>query len=711
MLLYLLLCVISILAGRGILRLTGIQMHSRLSLYLSPIITLTFLTVFLGWGVLFGYTIKQIWATGYLITCLFAVIGIWRADYRFLKDEYVLPATVIILPVGLMAPYFWHGIATYPGSPAMDGWSYIAVGQYLWEYPRGAEGGLAPLYQYAAHLNGTRFIASAFLGFFSPVIGHAGDTQAASGYFLAWALFVFSSTCMFFILTRELDRVLQIAYIGICIFSGWILNMLKVNNYDNALALSFLPAYGGIIFIAEARRWGWVLILAMLSAAIMFCYPEMSPLVFTGVLLFLLQRFIKEKKGIIHWLVLLLMTIAVTSVLVSPWWKTFISFFHTQLGAVVSAQSARPGEGFFPDLLKPDRFLRAFWGFRVWFGNVPAFAFSIFAIFGLYNIFKKGEWGLGFIILLLFCGTMIMVLRSTYDYGAYKFILLNWWGIAFAVISGTISLLGSSKKSIYKWIVGAIFAIFFILNSGSVLKFDKLVSPKSLLEYKQAREITKIVKNEPVVVNVSDDIANIWSVYFLRDIPIHLTEYHGYMAQAHVVPLMERSKSIDVLQSRFLLSDSSSLAQTPSMRLAWAGGPYRLWEISGYSWVVVSRIDNPNGIEKWGGVQGFWIGKGDTRIYLTASRNGKAVISAELVRGPSIPEKTERTLVITTDHGYEKLVTVSGAGIYSFSIPVVGKTTVIIRSPDKPSVSRMPNGDTRPMIVGMRGLEVHMSRE
>ena len=61
--------------------------------------------------------------------------------------------------------------------------------------PKGTEGGLAPLYQYAAHLSRTRFISSAMLAFFSPMTGAAGDTQAAAGAFVAWTLFVFGASC------------------------------------------------------------------------------------------------------------------------------------------------------------------------------------------------------------------------------------------------------------------------------------------------------------------------------------------------------------------------------------------------------------------------------------------------------------------------------------------------------------------------------------
>ena len=48
-----------------------------------------------------------------------------------------LVAISVGLPVVAMLPYFAFGLANYPGSHLPDGWSYVAYGQYLWNYPRG----------------------------------------------------------------------------------------------------------------------------------------------------------------------------------------------------------------------------------------------------------------------------------------------------------------------------------------------------------------------------------------------------------------------------------------------------------------------------------------------------------------------------------------------------------------------------------------------
>jgi hypothetical protein len=709
MVVYLLLCISSILAGRGILRLVGIKAEPRFSLYLSPVITLTFWTIFLGWGILLGYSVKQLWIIGWLATIVLALFGLRRADYRFSKGEWILLGAVVFIPVGLMFPYFWHGIGTYLGSPAPDGWSYSAFGQYLWEYPRGAEGGLAPLYQYASHLSGSRFIASSLLGFFSPLTGLKGDTQASSGYFLAWALFVFSSSCMFFITTKNFSGKRRFMYVGLCVFSGWLLNMLQANNYDNALILSFLPTFGGVIAIIDPHHRRWAIVLAMLAAGIFYCYPEMSPFVLAGALFFMLQRILSERENLRgRWLMLLILAGAAALLITLPWLKNFIQFLQNQLAVAIKNQGPRPGEGIFRELLSPKYGLGAFWGLGYGFLNyLLASALSILSALGVFELFRRRQWGFGALIVLLFCGAMVMIFHAHYDYGAYKFILLNWWGVSFAAISGVDPLLTWFNGKRCRASIMAVFILFFVITGTRIYAFDKSVRPKSIITYKQVEEIKNIVKGEAVIVDVDAGIANEWVVYFLRDMPIHLLEYRIYMDQPHVIPFMERARHIDIQGARFLLSDGRNVDESALMSLMWSGGPYRLWKIPKGNWIVITGVTNPNGIEEWDGAQGFWAGKGDSKIRLFSARNGYAIITAELSRGPSLPDKSEVKILISTNERFEKSVTISRDGPYDFKIPVAaGKNVITLHSLEKPSVTRLPNGDTRPLLLRVKGLKV-----
>jgi hypothetical protein len=727
LIIYLVICVISILMGQGILRLVDVKIDKKCSVYLAPVITLVFWTIFLGWGVLLGFPIKQLWMVGWSATLLLAIIGFRREDYHFLMNEWVLLAEVLAIPICLMAPYFWYGVTSYPGSWFWDGWSYIAYGQYIWEYPRGAEGGLAPLYQYAARLNNGRFVSSSITAFFSPVTGTLGNTQAASGYFLAWAVFVFSSACMLFAVVKieRLGRVFLLTYISISVFSGWLLNVVIANNYDNVLAISSLPAFAGVVYLVDVRDKRWAVVLGGLTAEILYCYPEMSPVVIGGAVVFVLHRIALQKAYLDKWLKLILGTTVVAIFLVSPWIMTFIKFFHNQLNAAIIGQDARPGRGYFPQLMGVDCFLGAFWGFWspfqncagatwkvfIWknVSNILAAVLSIVSLLGLIDLIRRKEWGLYSVIILLLCGAGVMILNFSYDYGAYKLILLNWWGVTFILVSGASLLLERFRENKTGWVVGLCLSSFLVLlillNGARIIDFDKGVSKKNIQIYSQVDEIKRIVNEEAVIVNIHDPQASEWALYFLRDIPIYLIgSNHPYYTDDS---LMNRAKAIDVSKARYLLTNNLESISRDLGKLTWAGGPYRLWRLIKNDWIVLGKIDNPNGIESWGGEQGFWMGKGNTELRLLSSYNGQAFIQGHFSLGPSLPDKASRHILISTDHGYETTVEIVKDGPQMYSIPLVaGMNRVILRPLDNPSLMVMPNGDSRPLLVGVRGLRV-----
>lgn len=582
---FVLLAALSMLTGRGILNLGKIHMESSISLFLSPIITLSFWTVFLGWGVLLGFNIKQLWIIGWSATILLAVIGARRIDFEFLKKEMASLAALLLFPVALMFPYFWFGLGDYLGSTAPDGWSYIAYGQYLWEYSRGAEGSLAPLYQYAAHLNGTRFIASALLAFFSPILSAPGDTQIASGFFLTWSLFAFSSACTFFVKVKKYSGFFLFVYVSFSAFSGWLINLLWANNFDNALAISFLPALAGAIYLTEPTNLWWGFLWGLLIAGILYIYPEMAIFVVGGAFLFYVHRLSGEMKKK-EWLALLFLSCGIAAILLVPFSKDLVTFLKSQISTSVGNPGLRPGEGYFPELLTKEFGLLSFWGFRksstagTFLHSFVGLVLSLLAAGGSLGLLRKKEWGILGTVILLFAGSLLMIFPVRYSYGAYKLILLNWWGICFLTTEGMKQLQGFYPYRKSQWAIGILLILFLIINGATI--YSKANRKNNILPFKQVEQIKEIVRDEAVIVAVGDDLANEWAVYFLRDIPIYLAEYRLYMAQSHVVPLMQRAKPINLSQVRYVLVDSQQPHFFRTGRLyslLWSGGPYSLLQV------------------------------------------------------------------------------------------------------------------------------------
>jgi len=724
-----LLCVTSILTGRGILRLIGIKVEPRVSFCLAPVATLSFWAILLGLGVSIGFTVKDFGLFLWIMTFLLAIVGLWRIDYQIIKQDWFIVLIVCITPFLLMSPYFLKGINSYLGSISLDGWSYIAYGQYLLDYPLGTEGGLSPLAQYAAHLSVTRFIGPAMIGLFTFITGYDAGTQAASGLFLSWTLFVFASSCAFFVTVKKMERVLIPFYVGSCAFCGWLLNLLLVNNYDNALALSFLPSFAGVFGLLDPHDKRWAFIIAGLAIAVLYCYPEMFPFIFGGAFLFFLQRFLVERKNIKAWIIALMCAVVLVMIGIIPLYRDLVKFFINQVGMAMATPGARPGGNAFAELLNFPSLIMAYWGFRiaptsigiklseVWFFIcfLLSLVLYILSIFGIYELFRRKEWGIAVTMIILFAGAMHMIFGLKYSYGAYKLILLNWWTMPFIVIIGTNKLLTSmhtrsSFKRIANGCAVGIFLLFISLNATMLIARYKISPYKNILPFKKLEEVEKIVAPEPIIVSVNDTIANEWAVYFLRDAPIYLTEYRAYMARSHVVPFMQRSIKIDITNARYALTDS--MESFPQSNLLWSGGPYYLWKIKKPRWILLTGIKNRNGLEKVGGQPFFWLGKGDTEIRLLSNSNGTAVIHGDFILGPSLPEKPDRHLLVLTDKGYQSYITISKNGPQTISVPIhLGKVRIILRPLDKPSVAVTGNNDPRALLLGVRRLSVRLKNE
>jgi len=123
-------------------------------------------------------------------------------------------------------------------------------------------------------------------------------------------------------------------------------------------------------------------------------------------------------------------------------------------------------------------------------------------------------------------------------------------------------------------------------------------------------------------------------------------------------------------------------------------------------------MHNPNGIEIDGrGKKFIWMGNGPTILRILAPADGKILLKARYVMGPSLPGKSEREVVISSEEDTQSqriIVTESTQNIW---IPVrYGFNEIGLEVTDIPTVSRLSNGDTRPLLLGVSGLEVSFGR-
>jgi hypothetical protein len=241
--------------------------------------------------------------------------------------------------------------------------------------------------------------------------------------------------------------------------------------------------------------------------------------------------------------------------------------------------------------------------------------------------------------------------------------------------------------------------------AARIVMFRRALTALSIAPYRGVLEIEPDVGSQPVIVAVDDDLANEWAVYFLRRHAILLLAYRGYMAQPHVVPVMDQAEPVDIRAVRYVLSD----AQPPVHEAIWSRGPYTLWRIPPAGTAFLRNVANPNGLERMNGRSFFWIGGGETDLDLVATSAGEAELSGRFIRGPSLPGGTDRHLLVVSNSGTGRTFTVGEDGLRSLSVSVrAGENRIHIRALDRPSLMVTGAGDTRPMVVGVEGLSVSL---
>jgi hypothetical protein len=121
---------------------------------------------------------------------------------------------------------------------------------------------------------------------------------------------------------------------------------------------------------------------------------------------------------------------------------------------------------------------------------------------------------------------------------------------------------------------------------------------------------------------------------------------------------------------------------------------------------AIVKIENPNGLEKADNQDFLWIGRGLTIVLLRADRAGTLRLDADFVTGPSLPGRRTRRILIESSSGLKQTRCI-GAGAGSIEIPVEpGATEVVLAALDRPTSLLQPNGDRRPLLLGVKGLRI-----
>ncbi len=118
---------------------------------------------------------------------------------------------------------------------------------------------------------------------------------------------------------------------------------------------------------------------------------------------------------------------------------------------------------------------------------------------------------------------------------------------------------------------------------------------------------------------------------------------------------------------------------------------------------VLLGIQNPNGIEIDGqGKKFFWMGGKPTSLRLLAVSEGEILLRARYVMGPSLPDKSGRDVIISSSADKEEQHILVTEATRDIRIPVrKGFNEISFKIDDIPTLSKLPSGDTRPLLLGV----------
>lgn len=118
----------------------------------------------------------------------------------------------------------------------------------------------------------------------------------------------------------------------------------------------------------------------------------------------------------------------------------------------------------------------------------------------------------------------------------------------------------------------------------------------------------------------------------------------------------------------------------------------------------IVAVDNPNGLEKMGADDFFWMGKASTILRIASATGGKVTLEGIFHFGPSFGETVRYQVRSTAGGGFELPI---GSGKGSFDVNVdAGWSEIVLTPIDRPRNSQSANGDRRPLMTGVQGLRI-----
>jgi hypothetical protein len=387
--------------------------------------------------------------------------------------------------------------------------------------------------------------------------------------------------------------------------------------------------------------------------------------------------------------------------------------------SMTTAGAVRPGDGYFPGLLALGRLPDTLWalggeyGQRRWIAPPWVLGALLGGVTLLGAWVERRRWGAILALATVAAAFLHFAVREHYGYGAYKIISVNFWMVSFFTVAGGIWLTKWAKPRLPQRVpIAAVLTtvLLVVVAERTVVQANLIRFKHNALQqkaYREAQTISGLVQHAPTLLAVRDDLANEWAVFYLSDMPLLIAPYRIYMAQAHVIPFMERAKPVEPAAIRYIITDRNDTIRAPlwGARRIWDGEAYSLWEVDDSAWTVLADVINPNGIEPGG----IWLGGAKTDFLAVAGQAGPAALVANVQPGPRAAPEAQHFHVTIGNSASARAIEIQPGDI---SIPIeltAGKNSISITIDDPVSENIPTNGDVRPMILRMMDYRIERS--
>ena len=611
----------------------------------------------------------------------------WRL---ILTSLLILGAVVTVLWGSLIKGEF---VSVFP-----DPWAYTAFATYVQNPVAAIGAGLQPILSYGRVLMGTRYGTAGLLAFFAETSGT--DPCRSAGIY---AFLVLVQTGLGLTLLARIFGVGRILSLCTGLFGvsiGWAPEILKVGNWDQILFLSFLPFILLRIRFATfqtSRRLG-ILALGLCLGAALFSYPEgvaMSGVIYLPLLVFRLLR----RGGILRKIRKLAVAAGIALLMSSVYLPTFVSFLNRQIS---TGKTLTPGNGTLSGLLSA-RWLPAVYGLGE---QPPSMSLNKTELIvpllfvGLSFLALRAWWrkkdGILLTVPVFFLLTLWQAVLLRYDYGFYKVLTMFWPVMVVAIFAGMSRLLAWSPPGLARSVVAVALCgllIKALSDQSEKFRYASWHQERQIDPFRELTSLKRISGDAPICILTQSWFNQMWAVFFLQDYDLMVPHPLGNLKYT---PGGLHDLSAEKTMGTFVLSDERKPGSI------WHN---EIFSLQNHLEVELLGIDAPNSFETVQGDSFIWLNNQLTDLTIESDADRQTFLMIrECWPGPSRPEDTKRTLIVEVN---DKKAEVPASS--NLKVPLMlnqGSNLVRLSCKETPTVDKLPSGDTRTLLLGIKGFSV-----